>query len=92
MNFYHLSTIIFRAAAKFMKKEVDKYRQGPVNSGFGKRLVKDINQEIFGLKTIQGHGQLKKVERKRLADLILDPRKASWKYKSAYELVPNFVK
>ena len=66
-----------RAASKFLKKEVDRYRQGPINSGYGKRLVKDINQEIFGLKTIQGHGQLKKVERKRLADLVLDLRKAS---------------
>ena len=78
LHFIYIYTwFSFRAAAKFLKKEVEKYRQGPVNSGFGKRLVKDINQEIFGLKTIQGHGQLKKVERKRLADLILDLRKAS---------------
>ena len=51
--------------------------QGPVNSGHGRRLVKDINQEVFGLKTVQGHGSLKKVERKRLADLVLQLRQAS---------------
>ena len=45
------------------------------SSELGKRLQKDLKQEIFGLK----HGlhtapRLKKVERKRLADLVINLR------------------
>ena len=41
----------------------------------GRRLKKDLQQEIFGLKNgLHSAPVLKKVERKRLADLVLNLR------------------
>jgi hypothetical protein len=62
-----------QAAWKFLKKEAQKVTKD--SSEMGKRLKKDLKQEIFGLK----HGmhaapQLKKVERKRLADMVMNLR------------------
>ena len=67
-----------RAAAKFLKKEIQKSNNEASDkdsfSFHKKRIVKDINQEVFGLKNNHCPGSLKKVERKRLADLVLQLR------------------
>ena len=45
------------------------------SSELGKRLQKDLKQEIFGLKHgLHAAPRLKKVERKRLADLVINLR------------------
>jgi len=64
-----------KAAVKFLKKEVERHRSAA--SGQVRRLSKELNQEIFGLKTLHSAGLLKKVERKRLADIVLQLRGAS---------------
>ena len=61
-----------RAAVRFLKKEVQKV--GANKSSLAKRLSKELNQEIFGLKNLQTSGVIKKVERKRLADIVLQLR------------------
>merc|ERR1719219_160486 len=58
-----------RAACKFLKKEVQKFDASNI-SLMGKKLKKDLKQEIFGLKNLHAAPLLKKVERKRLADLV----------------------
>jgi len=65
-----------RAACKFLKKEVQKY-DAATFSVMGKKLKKDLKQEIFGLKNMHAAPLLKKVERKRLADLVLELRKSN---------------
>ena len=61
-----------RAAAKFLKKEIQ--RNDPSSSYYNKKIVKDLKQEVFGLKNLHSPGSLKKVERKRLADLVIQLR------------------
>ena len=65
-----------KAAVKFLKKEVQRQR-GSKTSSQARRLSKELNQEIFGLKTLHSAGLLKKVERKRLADIVLQLREAN---------------
>ena len=65
-----------KAAVKFLKKEVQK-QSGTKTSGQARRLSKELNQEIFGLKNLHSAGLLKKVERKRLADIVLQLREAT---------------
>jgi len=60
-----------KAACRFLKKEMQK----PVSVN-GKKLKRDLKQEIFGLKNLSHAPLLKKVERKRLADLVLELRKS----------------
>ena len=63
----------FQAACKFLKKEAQKVTGE--SSDLGKRLKKDLKQEIFGLKHgLHAAPRLKKVERKRLADLVINLR------------------
>jgi len=58
-----------KAARKFLKKEVGRVaRDTP--------LSKQFRQEIFGLKALHPSPLLKKVERKRLADLVLQLRQS----------------
>merc|ERR1719239_672118 len=62
-----------QAACKFLKKEAQKVTGE--SSELGKRLKKDLKQEIFGLKHgLHSAPRLKKVERKRLADLVINLR------------------
>merc|ERR1712037_664803 len=62
-----------QAACKFLKKEAQKVTGE--SSDLGKRLKKDLKQEIFGLKHgLHAAPRLKKVERKRLADLVINLR------------------
>ena len=63
------------SAAKFLQKEIQKCTGATPHS---KRLIKDIAQEIMGLKKKNQvcPGSLKKVERKRLADLVLQLRES----------------
>jgi len=62
------------AACKFLKKEMQNLT---VNSSrLSKKLKKDVQQELFGLKNLHGFPVLKKVERKRLSDLVLQLRNA----------------
>jgi len=62
-----------QAACKFLKKEAQKVTGE--SSDMGKRLKKDLKQEIFGLKHgLHAAPRLKKVERKRLADLVINLR------------------
>merc|ERR1712107_761965 len=62
-----------QAACKFLKKEAQKVTME--SSELGKRLQKDLKQEIFGLKHgLHAAPRLKKVERKRLADLVINLR------------------
>ena len=61
-----------KAAVRFLKKEVQRHHGN--SSGQAKRLSRELNQEIFGLKNIQPAGLIKKVERKRLADIVLQLR------------------
>jgi len=62
-----------QAACKFLKKEAQKVTGD--SSDLGKRLKKDLKQEIFGLKHgLHAAPRLKKVERKRLADLVINLR------------------
>lgn len=64
---------MFQAACKFLKKEAQKVTGE--SSDLGKRLKKDLKQEIFGLKHgLHAAPRLKKVERKRLADLVINLR------------------
>eukprot|EP00092_Neocalanus_flemingeri_P006884 GFUD01007431.1.p1 GENE.GFUD01007431.1~~GFUD01007431.1.p1 ORF type:complete len:797 (-),score=229.86 GFUD01007431.1:137-2527(-) len=65
-----------KAACKFLKKEVQKFNT-PTVSVLSKKLKRDLKQEIFGLKNIHATPLLKKVERKRLADLVLQLRKST---------------
>merc|ERR1712106_627119 len=65
-----------KAACKFLKKEIQKHDSGSF-SVMSKKLKKDLKQEIFGLKNIHASPLLKKVERKRLADLVLELRKST---------------
>jgi len=61
------------AAWKFLKKETQKVTAD--SSDLSKRLKKDLKQEIFGLKhNLHQAPRLKKVERKRLADLVINLR------------------
>merc|ERR1712179_15419 len=62
-----------KAACKFLKKEAQKYTNANI-SVMGKKLKKDLKQEIFGLRNLHTAALLKKVERKRLADLVLELR------------------
>ena len=56
-----------------MKKEAQKVTGD--SSDLGKRLKKNLKQEIFGLKNgLHAAPRLKKVERKRLADLVINLR------------------
>jgi len=64
------------AARKFLKKEIQKQNASTV-SVHRTKLKKDLKQEIFGLKNLHAAPLLKKVERKRLADLVLELRKAT---------------
>ena len=67
------SEILLQAACKFLKKEAQKVTME--SSELGKRLQKDLKQEIFGLKHgLHAAPRLKKVERKRLADLVINLR------------------
>lgn len=62
-----------QAACKFLKKETQKVNSN--SSEMGKRLVKDLKQEIFGMKHgLHAAAMLKKVERKRLADMVINLR------------------
>jgi len=65
-----------RAACKFLKKEAQKFDASNI-SLMGKKLKKDLKQEIFGLKNLHAAPLLKKVERKRLADLVLELRNST---------------
>eukprot|EP00090_Calanus_glacialis_P047596 TRINITY_DN9960_c0_g1_i1.p1 TRINITY_DN9960_c0_g1~~TRINITY_DN9960_c0_g1_i1.p1 ORF type:complete len:796 (-),score=264.41 TRINITY_DN9960_c0_g1_i1:113-2500(-) len=65
-----------KAAWKFLKKEVQKH-DAATFSAMGKKIKKDLKQEIFGLKNLHNAPLLKKVERKRLADLVLELRKST---------------
>jgi len=65
-----------RAACKFLKKEAQKYDAASV-SVMGRKLKKDLKQEIFGLRNLHTAPLLKKVERKRLADLVLELRNST---------------
>merc|ERR1712233_55888 len=65
-----------RAACKFLKKEAQKYDAANV-SVMGRKLKKDLKQEIFGLRNLHTVPLLKKVERKRLADLVLELRNST---------------
>merc|ERR1712013_891663 len=56
-----------KAACKFLKKEAQKYSNANI-SVMGRKLKK----EIFGLRNLHTAALLKKVERKRLADLVLE--------------------
>jgi len=60
-----------KAACRFLKKEIQK----PVSEQ-GKKMKRDLKQELFGLKNLSRAPLLKKVERKRLADLVLELRKS----------------
>ena len=67
------NSILLQAACKFLKKEAQKVTGE--SSELGKRLKKDLKQEIFGLKHgLHSAPRLKKVERKRLADLVINLR------------------
>merc|ERR1711962_414683 len=62
-----------QAACKFLKKEAQKVTME--SSELRKRLQKDLKHEIFGLKHgLHAAPRLKKVERKRLADLVINLR------------------
>jgi len=65
-----------RAACKFLKKEAQRFDASNI-SLIGKKLKKDLKQEIFGLKNLHAAPLLKKVERKRLADLVLELRNST---------------
>jgi len=61
------------AAWKFLKKETQKVTSS--SSDMGRKLKKDLKQEIFGLKNgLHSAPLLKKVERKRLADMVINLR------------------
>jgi len=62
-----------QAAWKFLKKEAQKINAS--SSDLGKKLKKDLKQEIVGLKHgLHASPMLKKVERKRLADIVINLR------------------
>lgn len=65
-----------KSACKFLKKEAQKYTNSNI-SVMGKKLKKDLKQEIFGLRNLHTAALLKKVERKRLADLVLELRNST---------------
>jgi len=65
-----------KAACKFLKKEAQKYSNANI-SVMGRKLKKDLKQEIFGLRNLHTAALLKKVERKRLADLVLELRNST---------------
>jgi len=65
-----------KAACRLLKKEIQR-NDGAASSNRSKKLRKELKQEIFTLRNLHSTPLLKKVERKRLADLIIEVRNCS---------------
>jgi len=63
-----------KAACKFLKKEMQRKFDGSAVSEFGRKIKKDLKEEIFGLRNMHTEPTLNKKKRKRLANLVLEVR------------------
>jgi len=61
-----------KSACKFLKKEIQK-SEGTLLTDDGRRIKRYLKNEVYGMKSIQS-SVLKKVERKNLADLVIQLR------------------